>query len=113
MLLVCLCVSVLITVVSVVWLLKQSARAQMQAAAITDLAAELGATSAALVEANSRASSEHKQRVEIVECVAMIERERNMWKDKYWKAAFGHSAAQELLFAEITRLYRLCTQKGV
>ena len=60
-----------------------------------------------------QAADEHRRRVETVEMIAVTERDRNQWKEMYWKASLGHSAAQELLMNRIGLLHSVLTRHGI
>ena len=47
------------------------------------LSSKVKSLAADLTEANERADREHDQRVQTVECIALIEKERNTWQKKY------------------------------
>lgn len=51
----------------------------------------------------AHAADAEKRRVATVECIALIEGERNDWRNRYWECGLGHSAAQAMLMREIVR----------
>jgi hypothetical protein len=102
------------------WLLKRSSLKElatdlvlMQRDQIKALSDEVKSLADDLVQANEQAKREHEQRVQTVECIAIIEKDRNTWQKKYWDAGYGHSVAQNLLVAEMTRLSRLLQRHNI
>jgi hypothetical protein len=84
-----------------------------QARTMGDLSASLVEQTAKTAEASALAADEHKKRVQVVECIAVIENDRNGWRDRYWECGLGHSAAQELLMREIMRLRRVLDKNSI
>lgn len=66
-----------------------------------------------LAEQKALVANEVRRRREVVECVAVVEKERNTWKEMYFRTGLGHSAAQNMLMREITRLSLLCKRAGI
>ena len=61
---------------------------------------------AATVEIAAHAKNEERRRIEVVETISEALRERDQWRDLYWEAGLGHSAAQQQMLEEIRRLGR-------
>lgn len=80
---------------------------------IDSLSEILTAKNTELERLAAEAADQHRRRVETVEAIAVIERARDQWKDMYWKAGLGHSAAQELLMSRIHQLHSLLTKCGI
>ena len=76
----------------------------------TDEAAKVSALLAAETE---RANNEHRRRVEVVEMIAEIEKERNVWKGMYFSAGAEYGAAQAMLLRELGRLSMLCKKHKI
>lgn len=68
------------------------------------LTAEIVTKSTELTAALTQAADEHQRRVQVVEMIAVVERDREQWKKMYWDCGLGHSAAQDLLMRQILKL---------
>jgi outer membrane murein-binding lipoprotein Lpp len=80
---------------------------------IEALSEHVKSLSSDLKEANDEARKQHDQRVQVVECIAVIEKDRDQWRNMYWRAGYGHSVAQNLLVAEMTRLSRILQRHNI
>ncbi len=84
-----------------------------QRAEVTKLSVALARQSVKTDEMSALAEKEHNQRVQVVECIAIIEKERNTWKEMAYRAGNGHSAAQAMLMREIVRLSDKARRAGL
>jgi hypothetical protein len=64
-------------------------------------------------ELAAAALGEQQKRIQVVEAIAIIERERDALRTKYWDCGLGHSAAQDMLMREIIRLRNILTKHKV
>lgn len=55
-----------------------------------------------------QAVEQERRRVEVVETIVNVQKERDKWRDLYMTCGAEHGNAQELLFAELGRVYKVC-----
>lgn len=80
---------------------------------VVELTTELHQQAQVTIRMSRLASEERKSKNDTVEAIAIIEKERDKWKDMYFKASIGHGNAQAMLMRELGRLSNLCQRNNL
>lgn len=95
-----------------VWLLLEMRRGKRLLKAMEMQSAELLRLAGEVDRIAEVAKSEERRRVEVVESIAEVLRQRDEWKEMFHRAGTGHGAAQQMLMREIARLSAVAKSNG-
>jgi hypothetical protein len=87
-------------------------RVSTQQQLVATVTAELQAQTATATQMTALAQEEAKKRTQTVEAIAIVEGERNKWKEMFINCALGHSAAQDMMLREREKLVLRLRQLG-